>query len=127
MAKIGRPPAIKSPDDLDKAINEYFAQCYADDDIFTIIGLCVYMGVSKDTMNVYSKMPEFSDSYKKAMSLAEKALVNGSLTGKYNAAVSIFMLKNNYGYKDKQETEHSGAVGVTFQIDTSAADEDTEV
>jgi len=108
----GRPPAIKSPLELDAAIDDYYLKCQESEEPFTIIGLAVHMGISKDTIIEYGKNPEFSDSYKKAMALAEKSLVHNALTGGYNPTVSIFLLKNNHGYKDKQEIEHGG--GITY-------------
>jgi len=99
----GRPPAIKSPLELDAAIDDYYLKCQESEEPFTIIGLAVHMGISKDTIIEYGKNPEFSDSYKKAMALAEKSLVHNALTGGYNPTVSIFLLKNNHGYRDKQE------------------------
>lgn len=113
---VGRPKAFNSPDELDKLIDKYKIHCEETNDIFTLIGLCVFIGINKDTLTEYSKMDGYSVTHKKALSLAEQALVNGSLTGKYNAAVSIFMLKNNHGYKDKQETEHSGQVDNLYTI-----------
>ena len=36
----------------------------------------------------------------------------GGLKNKLNVAMAIFNLKNNYGWKDKQEVEHSGGVSL---------------
>lgn len=112
--KPGRPKAFEGCNELDEQIEKYKIHCLEHNDIFTIIGLCVFIGIHKDTFYEYAKNPLYSDSHKKALSLAEQALVNGSLTGKYNPAVSIFMLKNNHGYKDKQEQELSGGVEIKY-------------
>ena len=37
--------------------------------------------------------------------LIENQMVNRALTGVYNPTVSIFLMKNNFGYVDKQEQE----------------------
>jgi len=101
----GRPRIFNDVSEFDAKIDEYYLQCVEKEEAFTIIGLAIYMGIAKDTIIEYGKMPQFSDSYKKALALAEGSLVHGALHGKYNPTISIFLLKNNHGYKDKQEYE----------------------
>ena len=50
----------------------------------------------------------FSDTIKKIESELENRLFKLGLKGKANATLVIFGLKNNYGWSDKQEIEHSG-------------------
>lgn len=113
--KGGRPPAIKSTNELEKAIDEYQIYCEEKQEPFTLIGLAVFMGIDRDTLKEYAKKDEFSATYKKAKSLAERALVNGAMTNKYNPTVSIFLLKNNHGYKDVKAVELTGEEGKPIQ------------
>ena len=53
--------------------------------------------------NEFSSDKIFSDTIKKIDSELEDRLFKGGLTGKYNGTLAIFGLKNNYGWKDKQE------------------------
>jgi len=122
---MARPRKIESPEDLEKAIEEYETYCEEKNEPFTIVGLAVYMGVIKETLINYSKDEEFFDSYKKALNIAENHLVKFSLTGKYNPTVSIFMLKNNHGYKDKQEIEHGGELKSNITVEYIDTDETT--
>jgi len=108
MAEIGRPKKLNDPKELYDGIEEYKKHCKENKEPFTIIGLAVFMDMAKDTIIEYGKKEEFSDPYKKAMNIAEEHLVKYSLTGKYNPTVSIFLMKNNHGYADKQEIKHSG-------------------
>lgn len=113
----GRPKAIKTPKELDDAIEAYAKHCEETEEAFTIIGLSVFMGVARDTLIEYSKTPEYSDSYKKAMTFAEHSLVKNSLGGKYNPTVSIFLLKNNHGYVDKQEVKQDIDANVSIKVE----------
>lgn len=112
----GRPRAMNSPTELDQAIVEYKQHCDDNEEIFTIIGLACHMGIHKDTLFEYAKMEKYSDSYKKALSYAENDLVKNSINGKYNSTVSIFLLKNNHGYTDKQEIKQDITADVTQKV-----------
>jgi hypothetical protein len=49
--------------------------------------------------------PEISESIKRIKSLLETRLNSGGLRGKLNPTMTIFNLKNNYGWKDKTEQD----------------------
>jgi hypothetical protein len=100
----GRPPVLTEPNELDEAIENYQLHCEEKKEPFLIIGLACFMGINKDTLIEYGKKPEFSVSYKKAMTIAEEHLVRKALNGEYNAAVSIFLMKNNHKYTDKPQS-----------------------
>jgi hypothetical protein len=44
-------------------------------------------------------------SIRKVDAILENRLYTGALKGKYNSTITIFGLKNNYGWKDKTETD----------------------
>ncbi len=52
--------------------------------------------------------PKFSDTLKKIDEELENRLFKFALVNKVNPTMAIFSLKNNYGWKDKQDIEHSG-------------------
>lgn len=105
---MARPMKYKTTEEFDSKVKSYIEECEETGKPFTITGLALHMEIHKDTLIEYGKMDLFSDSYKKAKSIAENHLVNNALTGTYNSTVSIFLLKNNHNYTDKQEIEHSG-------------------
>jgi hypothetical protein len=74
----------------------------------TISGLAVHLDTSRETLLEYEDRPEFVDTIKRAKqtieAMTESLLVNG---GAQPAGV-IFNLKNNYGWRDKTETEVTG-------------------
>ena len=52
-----------------------------------------------------SKDEQFFPTIKKAREKVEQQLEENALMGKANATFTIFNLKNNYGWVDKQEQE----------------------
>jgi hypothetical protein len=54
---------------------------------------------------------EFSLAYAQAKQLQESVLVEGAISGLYNAQFSSFAAKNLIGWKDKSETELTGKDG----------------
>jgi len=64
--------------------------------------------VSKSTLFEWAEEhKEFSDSMKVCNDISETILLENWLQGIYNPWFTQFLLKNNYGYKDKTELEHS--------------------
>jgi hypothetical protein len=58
----------------------------------------------------------FIDTIKRAKDKVENSVEEGLLSGKYNATGAIFNLKNNYGWRDKQEVEQSGELNNTITV-----------
>ncbi len=124
--KVGRPPKYNTPEEMQRIIDLYYLACrchQADDatmledlptedlliinDIVdvvpTISGLAYTLGMSTEAFRNYEQKDEFLATVKKAkqrveMSL-EQRLAGNAVTG------SIFSLKNNFGWKDKTETD----------------------
>ena len=120
--QTGRPRKYKTVEDMDKGIEEYFNKCDMDDEPYTITGLALHLGFygRQELLNyldyVDTNQHNFSDSIKKAKARCEDKLIKNMLTNKYNATTGIFVLKNNYGYKDKQEVENSGTQNMVISV-----------
>lgn len=136
--KKGRPLKFKTVEELEDKIQEYFeTQCktvgildenglplvtskgfpVVDYNPPTVAGLALYLGFcDRQSMYDYKERPVFSCTIKKAISriedYAEKQLTQGNSTG------AIFWLKN-HGWKDKSETELTGANGAPIAVQTS--------
>ena len=126
----GRPRKFNSVAEMEEAIEEYFFKCDArttptpikdigvidvpNPEPYTIQGLAVHIGLTTEGMLEYEKRPEFSSTVKEAKARVEANKVVNMLDGKGFGAGYIFDLKHNHGWKDKQEVEHSGGVGVTI-------------
>lgn len=117
--KLRRPPSFTNADELEQRIIEFFDYCIAEKDPANIVGLAVFLGICKDTLNEYGKGvydhidAEFSVTVKKAKDYIENEKWKRALKGEYHAAVAIFDLKNNHGATDKVEhlTKDGAAMG----------------
>jgi hypothetical protein len=101
----GRPLKFETPEELDKKIDAYFELCKKNNEKPMITGLAVYLDTSRETLREYKERPEFVYSIKKALDRCEMAVEKNLLEGKVNPTGSIFVLKNNYGWRDKTEQE----------------------
>ncbi|MGB0945165.1 MAG: terminase small subunit, partial [Marinomonas sp.] len=106
---MARPPKYKTPEEMQAVIDDYFnGDAWVELDgkpmlIPTVEGLAYTLGLSRQGLNEYSGKKEFSDTVKRAkqrIAIAlEQKLWSNNVTG------AIFNLKNNFGWKDKQEIE----------------------
>lgn len=106
----GRPPLFTSDEELQAAIEDYFAQLSADGDETptppTISGLAYHLGMSTETLRRYGDGDQFCATVKRAKQRVEMFLE----TRLYGTAPTgtIFNLKNNFGWKDQQDHKLSG-------------------
>jgi hypothetical protein len=135
--KVGRPPLYSDPAKLEEKINAYFDWCDSQTrDVpqsrggikvvykaYTIGGLCLYLGISKDTFSEYAKRPEFAETIKKARTRVETWTEEHAIMGDVNPLFSIFSLKHNFDWKDKREFEHSGNLSLTATLKDLEGDE----
>jgi len=75
----------------------------------SIAGLAIFMGISRDTVYDWKgKYPDFSDIIEELLTMQERFLVEGGVSGSYNPIISKLIL-TKHGYADKQEV--TGADG----------------
>lgn len=102
---IGRPLKYTSAEEMQKDIDKYFAECDEKNKPYTVSGLAYALGTNRQTLINYENKEAFFDTIKRAKAKIE--LYNEEML--YSKDVSttgvIFNLKNNYGWKDKQEIE----------------------
>lgn len=137
----GRPPKYKTVQELETLINNYFDSCWTQKiDMFgnpifvkdkrgkktdqkvmvqskpyTIVGLALAIGTTRETLLDYENKDAFSDTIKRAKQLCHGFAEEQLYVGK-NPTGAIFNLKNNYGWKEKSETEHSGGLTWTEEL-----------
>lgn len=109
MNKGGRPSKY-SQEMEDKA--EEYLQTYTDL-IPSAAGMAIYLNVNKSTLYRWAedKDTKFCDILGKLNTLQERKLLEGGLSGNFNAAISKLVL-SKHDYSDKQETTHKGGVSV---------------
>jgi len=95
----------KTKKELEDKIKEYFDICVENEDTPEKAGLCLYLGICRDTYSRYRKDDKLTDAIKSADLKIESHWVR-SLT-KNNATGAIFYLKNAFKehYKDRRETD----------------------
>lgn len=114
---VGRPLKYTSVEDMQRDIDKYFVECDEKGKPYTVSGLAYALGTNRQTIINYESKEEFFDTVKRAKEKIE--LFNEEML--YSKDVSttgvIFNLKNNYGWKDKQEIEAEVNSEVKIKID----------
>ena len=114
----GRPPKYKTKEELEEKIDRYFIECDREHEPYTVTGLALALDVDRKTLINYSEKDEFFHTIKKAKgkveNYLEKRLIKDS-----SATGIIFNLKNNYGWKDRQEID----ANVTSEIKVTLEDD----
>ncbi|MHD0307370.1 terminase small subunit [Rhodococcus erythropolis] len=142
--KGGRPLKYQTVEELDLAIQNYFAECdphttkalvetgrdgqgnmlfdtrtiLTEQKPYTVSGLARALGIDRDTLVNYKKRDEYfgsvSAAYARCHEYAESQLYGRSATG------AAFSLKNNWGWKDRQElTGAEGAPLMPIGLDSA--------
>jgi hypothetical protein len=98
---MGRPMIWKSPDELQKLVDDYFQST----ERWTLSGLAVHIGICRKTLYNYESKDDFLHIIKKARDKVEsiyeeRAIYENNPTG------VIFALKN-MGWTDKLSTDHT--------------------
>ena len=111
----GRPRKYERVEDMEEAIEKYFAKQDKNGMPYTVSGLALALGMTRETLLRYEENNIFSDTIKRAKQKIEeyvetRLFVSGIATG------VIFNLKNNFGWKDKQEIEQSGEMNNTITV-----------
>lgn len=120
--KGGALPKYKTVAEVQKRIDDYFAEC-AEQEIYpSVSGLAYEMNICRDTLTRYRDLEDsdelkhiddvevrkgISDSIKKAYKYIEGAYEDKLINGKTQAIGTIFALKNNFKWVDKQEIEQT--------------------
>ena len=98
----GRPPKYETPEEMQILIDKYFADCDNNEKPYTITGLALALDLDRVSLLNYADKEEFFSTIKKAKlrveNYLEQRLINDSST-----TGLIFNLKNNFGWKDRQD------------------------
>jgi len=101
---MSRP--TKYSDDIIKKSLDYLENYSNYGDLIPqIAGLALHLGVRRETLHQWAKeenKAQFSNIFEAVKGKQEKTLINGSLGGEFNPAISK-MLLTKHGYSDKQE------------------------
>lgn len=120
--KGGRPLIFKTAKELQDKIEEYFDWCdnrtrevyneklgtitVLNPAPYTMSGLARKLGIDRTTLVNYSKKDKFFNTIREAREKVHED-VETRLMDTKNEKGAIFNLKNNFGWKDKQELDHT--------------------
>ena len=97
----GRPPAFKSPNDLNEKLEQAFKYCDETKIPYNLPEIIAYLGIHEDTWKNYrDKKTGFLWPIKRAEARIEASMTRLLLQ---HAPGQIFYLKNKHNWKDKQE------------------------
>ena len=105
IASWDLPPIdISDPEQVKNRIGMYFDYCSKNDRRPQVVGLCNWLGISRDTLNSWVRGEYRSDTHsdiiKKAFSMIEEMWTDFMLYGKVNPPTGIFLSKNWFNYRD---------------------------
>ena len=132
--RVGRKRAFETEASLQAKVNGYFKHCVDGDNKkktsevevphikkpYTMCGLCLYLGICKDTHAEYmngnhdSKENSFSRILKMSKLKIEADKLEQATLGNYNTTICIFDLKCNHGYIETSRTELTGKDGAAI-------------
>ena len=123
----GRPLKWETTEDLQAAIDGYFAQAQEAKEPLTVTGLALALDTTRKTLIEYEDRPDFVNAIKRAKTrienYAEKRLFEGAATG------PIFALKN-FNWRDDQNMNVGGqkdnpvrSINATAQVDAETHEE----
>lgn len=114
----GHPRKFRTEQDYQDAFLHYIDICQTRGDMPNIAGFCVYCDMHRDTF--YAQRDLYPDTHKKIQSALEDRAINY----KGNPAMSIFYLKNKFGYSDKGSDgeDNSALLDVDFDANLEETD-----
>lgn len=102
---------------LSNKVDEYFDQCDLKEKPYTMSGLALALDMDRRSLLNYSKDEKFFPTIKKAKQKVEAQLEENALSNKSNSVFTIFNLKNNFDWKDRQEeNEDNNAINNAKEI-----------
>lgn len=114
------PIDISDEKQVKQRINEYLNHCESYDIKPSVVGMCNWLGISRDTLNSWKRgeyrSGSHSDTIKKVYTMLEEISIDYFQGGKVNPAAGIFLLKNHFGYRDVTD--------LTIEPKTNLTDQD---
>jgi hypothetical protein len=108
--KVGRP--TKYTPELIQEVDNYLAEV-PPNQLPKLVSFAIRIGVNQETLTEWEKIhPEFSVSLNKIRSQQHQQLIDdGIYNPGANSTIVKLLLQNNFGYKDKESKEITGANG----------------
>ena len=101
------PSRFADPQDLVDAIESYFNECDEERKSYSMAGLCLFLGISKDTLKNNSFNPKFTPIIEAAKLVMEEDVEQKMLKGGSTTSGYMFKLKAQFDWTDRQKVDHS--------------------
>ncbi|MFW9950546.1 MAG: terminase small subunit [Candidatus Thorarchaeota archaeon] len=102
----GRPPIYESPDDMEAAIKEYFTK----ESKYSLGNLAIHLGMTPRSFRNYEKKDKFKEIVEYAKGRIEAYYEHEALHGGLDKTMTIFNLKANFGWRDKDEENKGNTI-----------------
>lgn len=99
---------MSDPVAVEKRVGEFFDICEQNDMKPSVAGLAVALGMDRSSLlryrqGIIGKNEDVRTTLKRAVDLLDLQMSDYMQNGKINPVAGIFLMKNNFGYTDKQE------------------------
>ena len=122
----GQPPKYTSAEEMQKAVDKYFDECDQKDELYTMTGLAIALGMDRRSLVNYASRDEFFLTIKRARDKVEAKIEELSMRGKINPTMAIFNLKNNFGWRDQSQLDINADVKQDIVIDIEVLPDDED-
>lgn len=106
VAKRGRPKRF-TPTKLRNRINDYFTHCEKEDNVPSIVGLTLYIKMSRDQFYQYLKYPDYAPIMEEARLIIGEWCANDVYKTRGQAAGKIAYMKNVHHWSEKVESTNT--------------------
>ena len=112
--KGGRPPKYSTVEEMQVLIDAYFEKQANESRPLTVTGLAMALDMDRVQLIEYAAKDQFANTIKAAKRIVQEFSEETLYTAR-NPVGAIFNLKNNWGWKDKQEIQQN------ITVDTASA------
>ncbi len=114
--KADKASTFHSRKTLEAAINDYFAEYLSESgEVADIESLADYLGTTRDELMAMMNGKRFGQILRIARNRIAKIKKQLAFSGRINATVLAFDLKNNHGYRDKPDDAEGAQSSVVFK------------
>lgn len=107
--KVGRPTKYNA--EMQAQADAYVLRWAEVDAVPSRVGLCCWLGISKQTSFNWEKdYPQFLDTLQAVDALQEHTAMNKGITGEFNSTIVKLVLAN-HGYSDKVQQDNVSSDG----------------
>ncbi len=118
MGEVGRPRRFDSAEEMQEAIDKYFAKCDEEDRPYTVTGLAYALGTTRKTLLDYQNKyeEEFCNTINRAKTKIEMYAEEQLYRTKGSVNGVKFNLTNNFNWQDKQVQQLEGDTEINVTL-----------